>query len=157
MTAPAGNSVRPPASTTGVATRAWNRSLTCAWPESSPVSISTISTVPSGMTDVPAARIGVPSRSRPEGGRPNRRCPKTCIVDDTATQKTITADIVDRAEPFNFVSRDLRSFFITLSCSWPLEQPLFSWDEGANLFQRPGYRELTKGDDEVSLCLLTGQ
>ncbi len=61
MSVPDCSSVRPPASITGVAMRARKRSLTCAVPELSFVSISMTNTVPSGITEVPAASIGVPS------------------------------------------------------------------------------------------------
>src|SRR5262245_23375135 len=86
MGVPESSSVRPAASITGVAIRAWKRSLTCAVPELSLETISMTKIVPSGITEVPADRIGVPSSWRPEGGRPSRRWANTCIVEATAMQ-----------------------------------------------------------------------
>src|SRR5262245_6922620 len=98
--------------------RARKRSLTCAVPELSFVSISTIKTVPSGITLVPAASIGVPSNWRPAGGRPNRRWAKTWVVEANPTHNRITAAKAARADLLE--SHDVNFFFITPSHVWPL-------------------------------------
>jgi hypothetical protein len=92
------------------------RSLTCAVPELSFVSISIIKTVPSGITLVPAASIGVPSRSRPDGGRPGRRWANTWVAEANQPLNRITTAKAARADLLE--PHDLNFFFITLSL-WP--------------------------------------
>src|SRR5262249_473040 len=105
--------------------RAMKRSLTCAVPELSFVSISIIKTVPSGITEVPAASIGVPSKSRPDGGRPNRRWANTWVAEANPTHNRITTAKAPRADLLE--SHHLYFFFITLSLRpfflWPLVPP----------------------------------
>jgi hypothetical protein len=97
--------------------RARKWSLTCAVPELSFVSISITKTVPSGITVVPAANIGVPSNSRPDGGRPNRRWANTSVVVANPTHNRITTARAAGADLLE--SHDLNFFFITLSHIWP--------------------------------------
>src|SRR5215470_1380070 len=112
MIVPDCSSVRPPASITGVEMRDRKRSLTCAVPELIFESISMINIVPSGITEVPAASIGVPSSCRPDGGRPSRFWANTWVVEANATHNRIAKTKAAGADLFKFELRDFNLFFI---------------------------------------------
>src|SRR5262245_37233174 len=135
--------------------RVRKRSLTCAVPELSLVSVSTIKTVPSGITFFPAASIGVPSSSRPDGGRPNRRWANTWVVEANTTHNRIASAKTARADLSE--SLDLIFFFITLSHVWPFFLAFGFARDRACYPTRTQARLNLQGEMRTYLCLMTAQ
>src|SRR5262249_46119026 len=85
----------------------------------------------SGITEVPAASIGVPSSCRPDGGRPSRFWANTWVVEANATHNRIATTKAAWADLSKFELRDFNFFFIYAPTSMATFAGLFFVPEKA--------------------------